>query len=269
MKKNSLPALALAGLAAGLLAAPASGQITDQWKFGAAVYGWFPSLSGDTTFPPRQGGSSITVDADTILSDLKFVFMGSFEARKGRWGVFTDFIYMDLGDSRSISREFAIGGVPLPGGVDGNAKYDIKGTVWTLAGQYTMSSTPEHDFNVVGGFRMLDLDQKLSYDLTGNVSGIPPIDRSGSREADTTNWDAIVGVKGRFNFGKDRKWYVPYYLDVGAGDSDLTWQAVAGLGYHFGWGNLFVNWRYLDYDIGKAIETINFSGPSVGVSFSW
>jgi len=32
-------------------------------------------------------------------------------------------------------------------------------------------------------------------------------------------------------FGESRKWFVPYYLDVGTGESDLTWQAMGGIGY--------------------------------------
>ena len=27
---------------------------------------------------------------------------------------------------------------------------------------------------------------------------------------------------------------VPYYADLGAGDSDLTWQLFGGIGYRFG-----------------------------------
>ena len=48
----------LAGLAA--VAAPAAAQTTDRWTYGAAIYGWFPSIGGKTTFPPRQGGTSVT-----------------------------------------------------------------------------------------------------------------------------------------------------------------------------------------------------------------
>ena len=32
------------------------------------------------------GGSSVSVDADTILENLEMTFMGSFEASNGTWG---------------------------------------------------------------------------------------------------------------------------------------------------------------------------------------
>src|SRR5436190_17543972 len=71
---------------------PTSGlaqQLSDQWQFRASVYGWLPDIGGKTTFP-ADGGSSINVDASKIIGALKFTFMGTIEAQKGRWGGFTD-----------------------------------------------------------------------------------------------------------------------------------------------------------------------------------
>ena len=87
----------------------------------------------------------------------------------------------------------------------------------------------------------------------------------------TTNGDGIVGVKGRYAFGANRAWSVPFYLDIGTGDSDLTWQGAVGLGYSYHWGDIVAMWRYLDYNFksGKAIEDMNFNGPMLGVTFRW
>lgn len=49
---------------------------------------WLPHIGGSTTFPAGTG-SSINVDASQILDTLKFTFMGTFEAQKGRWGVYS------------------------------------------------------------------------------------------------------------------------------------------------------------------------------------
>lgn len=64
---------------------------------------------------------------------------------------------------------------------------------------------------------------------------------------------------------------MPYYLDVGTGDSDLTWQAMGGMGYTFGWGELVAAWRYLDYNMPASgrVADMNFSGPLVGANFRW
>jgi hypothetical protein len=84
-------------------------------------------------------------------------------------------------------------------------------------------------------------------------------------------WDAIIGVKGRFELGADKKWFVAYYLDVGAGDSKSTWQAVAGVGYSFGWGDIVGAWRHLDYRMKSdtAVESLSFSGPGIAAVFRW
>ena len=56
---------------------------------------------------------------------------------------------------------------------------------------------------------------------------------------------------------------MPYYVDVGTGDSDLTWQAIGGIGYAFSWGEVLAAWRYIDYKFnGNKIQDINFNGPA-------
>ena len=48
-------------------------------------------------------------------------------------------------------------------------------------------------------------------------------------------------------------------------------QAMLGVGYAFGWGDLTAAWRHLDYDMkpGKAIESISFDGPGIAATFRW
>lgn len=123
----------------------------------------------------------------------------------------------------------------------------------------------------MAGLRYLDVSQKISWDITGNVNSIPAADRSGTGEASLENVDAIIGVRGQHAFGTTNQWFVPYYLDVGAGDSDLTLQVLAGIGYRFRWGEVVGAWRYLAYDLpsDKAIADVNFNGPAVGAVFRW
>jgi hypothetical protein len=60
-------------------------------------------------------------------------------------------------------------------------------------------------------------------------------------------------------------------VSTGTGDSDLTWQGIAGVGHDFKGGEIIAAWRYLDYDFksGKSIESLHFSGPGAGVAFRW
>jgi hypothetical protein len=254
-----------------LLAGAAAAQPRpDDWQFRAMIYGYFPDISGSTTFPAGSG-NVISTNGNNIFDHLKFAFMGSFEAQKGRWGAFTDVMYLDIGSSKSGTRNLSIGGVDLPASVTANLHEDLKGTVWTLAGNYRVLATPETAFDAFAGARLLSVKQKLGWEFSANIGPIVGVGQEGSSDTKVDNWDAIVGVKGRYNFGPSREWFVPYYVDVGAGESDLTWQGVAGIGYAFKWGEIVAAYRYLDYNLksGKRIESLNFSGPAIGVAFRW
>lgn len=263
----SVAVLTIAAISPAIVAAQ---ELSDQWKFRASIYGWLPDIGGSTTFPAGTG-TSINVNADKILDTLKFTFMGTFEAQKGRWGAFTDVIYLDVGGSKSQTRDLTVGNVTLPAGVTADAQLDIKAWVWTLAGTYRVVSDPGFTMDVLAGARLLDVEEKLGWQFSANLGGIAPPPRTGNSELKDNVWDGIIGVKGRLAFGADREWYVPYYVDVGTGDSDLTWQGVAGIGYAFRWGELFAVWRYLDYNLksGSKIEDVNFNGPAIGVAFRW
>ena len=269
---NGVRTLAAASLClAALLGSPAaSAQGSDDWKFQAAVYVYLPSIDGTTTFSGSGGGSDAGVDASKFLENLNFAFMGSFEADKGPWGALADVIYIDIGDSESPARNFSIGGT-LPVGVNASVHYGLNGWLWTLAGSRSLVSTPTHELNLIGGARLLDIDQTIDWTLGGNVGSVALPDRAGSRTTGVSNWDAIVGLKGRAMFGEGQHWFVPYYVDIGTGASSLTWQAMAGLGYTFSWGSVIGAWRHIDYDMesGKSIKSLSFDGPGVAVAFRW
>ena len=262
--------LASACLLAAMVPSPAlAATDSDDWQWSATLYLWLPSLGGETAFPPDDDGPAIDVSADAILDSLEFAFMGGFEGRRGPWGLATDVIYLDLGASKKATRDFGIGQAEIPANVNADLSLDMTGWLWTLAGSYAVVQQDGLSVNFLAGARMLDLEEDLHWNLNGDISSLPVVDRSGSANAKDTQWDAIVGVKGRATFGADRQWYLPYYLDVGAGESDLTWQGMAGLGYSFDSVDVIGVWRYLDYDLGEStpIKSIDFNGPALGVTF--
>jgi hypothetical protein len=244
---------------------------TESWQFGVSIYGWFPDISGETSFTQPGGSNEFKIGIENILENLEFTLMGMFDARKGRWGILTDVIYMDVENSKTGVREASIGGIQLPVNATANVNLDLESWIWTLTGYYRALNQNGLTLDVVAGARYLDVDQKINWSLAGNVGPFPIPDRAGAVEASLNNWDAIIGVKGRFAFGAKKAWFVPYYLDVGLGDSDLTWQGLTGMGYAFRWCEVVAAWRYLYYDLPshKAIEDMSFSGPAIGVTFRW
>jgi hypothetical protein len=242
-------ALAIAVGAVGLMPLAATAQGAGEGlKWRATIYAWLPSIDGSTNFPTSPNSPSINVDSSTVLDNLKMAFMGTLEASSGQWGGLADVMYVDLGNDKQLGRNFSLGpNNTVPGGLDLNADYDLKGWVVTLAGTYSLVSKPAYESRFVFGTRMLNIKQTLDYSLTGNVGqyGLPG--RTGTSTVDGTNWDAIVGVKGNYAFTEDRRWFIPYYADIGTGQSKLTWQALAGVGYNFDWGSVVAAYRYLDY----------------------
>ena len=244
---------------------------SDDWQWAVTIYGWLPDITGDTHFPAAPGGPtdgpSIDVSGGDILDALKFAFLSALEVRKGRWGVATDVIYLDMGATKSNTRNLSVGGNDLPANVTANADLDITSWVWTTVGTYRVIDQPAHSLELLAGARMLDVSQTLTWHFDGDIGSLPLPGRDGSSEVGDDLWDGIIGLRGRINFGANRTWFVPYYLDVGAGDSDSTLQAMAGLGYVFSWGEIKAGWRYLDYDLEAPIESLTTSGPQIGATF--
>jgi hypothetical protein len=63
--------------------------------------------------------------------------------------------------------------------------------------------------------------------------------------------------------GQAGKWFAPYYLDIGFGESEATVQAMAGVGYSFGWGDVVAALPRLQLQVRGPIEDLSFSGPLV------
>lgn len=241
----------------------------DGWQFTATLYGWVPTMSGEVSVPLKENPTvSFEMDPSDVLSALEFTFQGAAEVRKGRWGLGTDLIYLDLSGSGRAERSFKLGEQQVPATVQLKADASLSGWVWTTDVAYAVIDEGDRRLQLIGGARMLDLTTEVKLRADGDIAGTPLPGRTARGEAGNTVWDAIVGVKGRMAVGTEKKWFVPYYVDVGTGDSDLTWQAMLGVGYAFEWGDVLGGWRYLDYDLSDDyhVRSLTQSGAAVGIS---
>src|SRR6478736_3437562 len=176
-------AAAVAVLTPALLAAqtPPGEPIPGAWRFGASLYGYVPSVSGTSSTPADSSGNRLNINLGEIL-DLKFTVMGSFDAHNGRWGVFTDLIYLDYGGSKQQSRDFTIGRAGIPAGTAADLDLDFKGVVWTLGGQWRVYSDPSLTLDALAGARLLEVRTATRWSITGNLGEIAPSGRTGSSE---------------------------------------------------------------------------------------
>ena len=271
--------LALATLAISMAfgaAAPAAAQdlTAGDWKYRAQIYGWFPTLSSETTFQAPSGGGSASLDAGDYLDSLRFAFMGTFEARKGKLGVLTDYIYLNFDAEKGGTRDLTLSGpgglINIPAGAYAGVNLELRGWAWGLAGTYALVETPSYEMQLVGGLRYLKIDTTADWNFTGNVGSLPQFARSGASTVKSDVWDAVIGAKGVVKLGEGN-WFAPYYVDIGTGQSDLTWQAMGGVGYRFSWGELIGAYRHLDYRFGEdtGMKSLSFSGPAVSLGFRW
>lgn len=280
--KNRLKLVAgLAALALPLLAPlrVAAQSASDPWTFSIMPYLWLPSLDGKLRYgPPPAGGASpnVSMDSDGLLSDINAAFMVTGEARKGKWSIVTDVMYLDMSgsDSSVKSIDFNPGSGPINltnSALDGGTDTSVTGTIWTLVGGYSVVQKPYATLDIIGGFRYFDLEASTDWRLSATVTGpagAQTFGQTGNVTKSEHLWDGLVGIRGRLKLA-ETNWFAPYYFDVGTGDSKLTWQAMAGIGYSLTWGDLVFAYRYLSYeqDDNKLVEDLHLGGFGFGVNF--
>ena len=235
------------------------------WEFSLTPYLWLPRVDAAMRYEtPGSGGSSVSMT--NLLQHLNAAFFLSGEARKGRWGLASDFVFCDFRkEGSNVTSVVGPGGqVEVP--VNSATTMSLTGYMVSLTGNYSLMRSPDAKLDVLGGLRYTHVGSTLDWSFTTSVAGLPG--RTGSAEQGVDLWDGIVGFLGNARFAGG-KWFVPYYLDAGTGTSKFTWQALLGVGYSFGWGDLLLVYRYLSFEQGDEhpVQRLYFSGPALGATF--
>ena len=267
----------LAAITAAIFSAPAHAQAvapSNQWIFSITPYLWLPNINGTLKYnvPPGAGGSpEVETGPNDYLENLQAVIMISGEARKDRWSVFTDLIYLGFSDEESSVKSVNFGGSLVSSSVNVATSSSFRGTAWTLGTGYAVQTGQAVMLDIFGGLRYFSLeastDWQLAVAITGPGGG-QTFPRTGSISEGADLWDGIVGVRGRVLLGSS-DWSIPYYLDVGASSSNWTWQGMLGIAYSFKWGGVTLAYRNLYYDQNndKLIQDLRFTGPALGLTF--
>jgi len=217
----------------------ASGAGSGDWQFTAAIYGYLPDPTGTVVFPGDLGSSDIDVPIGGILNHLKLALMGAVGAHNGQWGMSADGLYMDVGANKKRTHDFLPPGSSVP--VSADVSVDVRAWVWTLAGEYRVVPNQAWTLDLLAGARSLYFNPSLDYRVAGPAGSI-----DGHKDSSGTAWDGIVGT----------------------GDTDLTWQAAAGVGYSYQWGDIRASWRYLNWNgkAGDPVADLTMSGPLLGIA---
>ncbi len=221
------------------------------WWITSTAYGWLTDVSGDVGI--RGYKVPVDVGLDDILDNLDFAYMGYTEVGYKKWSLGLDVIYAKLSDDST----FAVG--PL----SGDASVEQEQALVTTRLQYRAVDNGTLKLDVFTGFRWNYYDVDLHVNTNAG-----DIQRSGNED-----WfDLIVGARAVAQLGGN--WFFHSMGDIGGfgAESDLTWQAVAGIGYQFSPSvSAVVGYRAMgvDYDKGGfLIDTVSH-GPALGLSFTF
>jgi hypothetical protein len=233
------------------------------WTYEFTPYFWSTGLEGSA-----RGGNLPTTNFDMDFSDiwdvLDFAAMGTFEARKGRWGFSLDLLYFSLSDSGTSSMT---GAGPAGSTLTVGSDVEIKQTMLALTGMYRLMDA-RTSVDLVAGLRYMDIDVEADIDASlfgaAGAGAAARVSRGGVRD-----WtDPLIGV--RIQHAIAEGWTLAGYADVGGFGvgSDLTWQAALGATYV---QSKSIAWKFgyrymsIDYDSGGFRYDVTMQGPYAGV----
>jgi len=261
MKKIGVTLLGLMLLAAF---APGVANAADEWKFAVTPYLWGAGINGTATVKLHE--ADVDKSFGDILEDLDFGMMVNLLARKGRFGLYGDVLYLGVSDTTPVTN--AAGATLLEAEtsldswiVDFGASWEA--TRWGAPGKGTTGF-----LDLFFGGRYWSMDTEITAESPFFA---------GERSVSTgMDWvDPVVG--GRFVTDLTPKLRLIGAGDIGGFDmgdgSKLTWSASALLGWRFspmisGWAG----YKHLaierEDDKHNSID-LAFSGPVLGVSFTF
>jgi len=223
------------------------------WEFQISPYAWFVSLDGKAA--TIRGLPAVDVDANfsDVWDNKNFGALTALEARRDRFGLKVDLIYLDLEASKGTPG-------PLFSGTDA----EFKTFVSTVSGTYRPFVEGRTWLDILAGARIWVTDTEIT--LNSNV--LPNL----SADEKETWVDPIVGTRGTYDLGSG--FSLSGYGDIGGFgvSSDLTYQIYGGIGYRFKeWFSAELGYRVLDvdYDDDGFVYDLTMHGPIAGFRFQF
>ncbi len=230
------------------------------------------SIYTTVNVPAIAGGGTQTVETQPSQY-LKYVKMGALldgAIQKGDWGLWTDFVYLNLGTTETHTRQ-----IGLPGGLDPGLAVDrqidlaVRTAIWTIAPSYTVVHNDVGNLDVMVGLRYSSFRLSLAYDFSLVSPPVPNVLGGGFWPTrDSTN--GLIGVKGKLNLSSDGTWFIPYLVDFADGNKNWQWEAFLGAGYHFHWGEITLGVRNLTYRTHRqpgVDQQVSDYRPHLGATF--
>lgn len=240
----------------------------DGWSFSLTPYVWLPTVRSTINYTTPRGDTataSVSAGIGDYISDINFVVPVAAEARYQRFSILTDFFYTNMSFTSNTTHLDSVTGpfghVTIGRELETHVGSRMATTIWTLAGGYRLAEGAWGDVDALAGLRLLAMSVTTNFSLTHDIlfpNGTIALSHTGGFTTSPEYWDAIAGIRGRFNIPNSRL-FVPYYFDVGTGGAPLTWQAFSGLGYQGSWWSVSAGYRYVDFQNRGSAEVKNLS----------
>lgn len=222
----------------------------DSWHWAVTPYLWFAGASGTTGALGHNVG--VHASPGDLLSHFDIGLMGTVEARKNRFVLPVDFIWIKLKADK---------GVPLTDDVE---------SIQAKATQVVL--TPQAGYRIVDSEKVkVDALAGIRYWHVGLTLNTQP--QLFNAFSQSQNWvDAIAG--GKIEIALSEKALVTIVGDAGGGGADLDYQAVGALGYRLGKKAILqLGYRYLYVNYHNNPPTaftynLHMSGAILGVTFN-
>jgi opacity protein-like surface antigen len=236
--------------ASSLAAAQSTGSTGSGWEFAVTPYLWASGTKADIETPQDE---DIKVDESfiDIVGNLKFAFMGAFEARNGRFVTVHDLMFLSLGSDASGD----VGPIPI----DADADMRLLATTH-LAGYRVVDEGPLF-LDVFAGARITSVKVELDLDIG---------QQSFERDRKKTEIGPVIASRFRAPLGE--RWGFALYGDLGGFGvtSDLSWQLLATVQYDLSdhW-RLAAGWRHFSAEQSKNgwDVHIKLDGPILGATY--
>jgi len=250
------------------------------WTFSLTPYVWLPTVDSAFRYQRPNGvtvGANPSIPLIDHLDKLRFGATVEGEAHYNRFFALTDILYLSLGGAAG-----RLGSVDVLGRASSSvsnlrnygASESLQATIWSLGGGYTLFEGSWGNVDVLAGFRLLAVDSTTNYGVSAGVTGpaglvtVAQIGVSGSLSATKDIWNGIGGVRGRIALGESR-FYLPFYFDMGAGDSKFTWQTNVGVGYRTDFADISLGYRYMNFQQynSAVVRKLSLSGAILQATF--
>lgn len=200
---------------------------------------------------PRTGTAPVDVPFSTLKDSINFGFAGILSAEYKRFGLVLEGNFVNLQGA---------GTLPTPGPLENGIEFDQDLFFGNSILTYRLNLDQPFELQVGAGARTWHVGIESQFSLNGTPT---------RNQSFKNTWvDGIFATRLAYPFAK--KWYTDVSGSVGAGGSDLTGSANAGVGFKAtDWFHLYLSYRFMmvDYSDSGFVYDVRQHGALLGMAF--